>query len=80
MQLLPSTFNDYQKENKVKAASAFNPAINIDAGAWYLSKINQSFPLEKWEEKVQAYNVGIEGFKKRRRNSNYIERFNLYIV
>lgn len=79
MQILPGTFSDYEKETGTKNLNAFNPTINIDAGTWFLDKINRTFPLEDWEDKIQAYNVGINGYQKGRRNLDYVNRLFQYV-
>ncbi|HLF51507.1 transglycosylase SLT domain-containing protein [Flavobacterium sp.] len=79
MQLLPETFSDYERRNNVTIFNPFNPANNIDAGSWYLSEVQKNFPLEKWYEKIQAYNVGIAGYRKGRRNPDYINRLRLFV-
>lgn len=80
MQLLPSgALADYERE----VGHAFNPwspVQNIDIGTWYLSKIQRMFPLDKWQDKIQAYNVGLQGYSEKKRNLAYAERVQRYIV
>jgi soluble lytic murein transglycosylase-like protein len=79
MQLTPATFDDYERINNITVFNRFNPVNNIDAGSWYLSEIQKNFPLEAWHEKIQAYNVGIGGYRKSRRNPVYINRLKLFV-
>jgi soluble lytic murein transglycosylase-like protein len=62
---------DYQ--NKVRMIlDPLEPAQNVEVGSWYLREIHQELLFETWEEKIDAYNVGISGHKQGKRNFNYV--------
>ncbi len=56
MQVLPATYEEIRRELDIKAGPLEDPAINIRAGAYYLSKLYKSF--SNWNIALAAYNAG----------------------
>jgi soluble lytic murein transglycosylase-like protein len=66
MQVKPSTAKWVCKKNKLKwrgANSLYNPRVNVEIGAAYLSMLLKKFKGEK--RAVRAYNAGPNGKQKR---------------
>ena len=81
MQLLPvgGALDDYRAENRFYG-DPFQPQINIDIGAWYLSRIQAAFPLEDWLDKIQAYNTGIAGYRNGKRFQPKVDNFKKFVT
>ncbi len=69
---------DYEERTK-QLVNPFDPAQNVEVGSWYLREIHQSFLLETWQEKIDAYNIGITAHEKGRRNFAYVNRISEYV-
>lgn len=68
---------DY-RERVGKILNPLDAVENIEVGSWFLREIHQSFLLETWREKIDAYNIGIAG-RKKRRNHEYVARFDQFV-
>ncbi len=76
MQLKPSTFNWILSAHGIRAGSITNPEQNILAGMLFLKWLSDRLDGNLFNA-VQAYNTGLEGFKRGRTARDYAS--NVYL-
>jgi len=81
MQVTPALAYDFglivnwKDPSSIEIDLIYNPAFNLDVACWFIARLHKELPFDG---AIQAYNVGLSGYKKGRRNSVYLKRVRKY--
>ena len=67
--------HDYHNVTEAELAMMMIPSTNIRIGTWQISRLLKDYPFE---QAVQMYNVGIQGFKNGSRAPDYLAKITRY--
>lgn len=66
---------DWHNVTAAELAMIKNPETNLNIGAWFLSKLLGKY---SFDQAIQSYNVGEQGYKDGSRNSGYLANVTRY--